>query len=113
MGPEFIDELVTMPPAELDELLRQTELECRNAEQRLAMIASVVEQKSQFLVDGHASMSAYLKAQINCSGATANRIRRRGRLLDRHPAHDYRVGVEFGCGGRQLSKAWLLGTQQL
>ncbi len=84
MDQEFIDELVALPSAELDELLRQAELERRAAEQRLAMIAAVVEQKSQFLTDGHASMSAYLKAQINCSGATANRIRRRGRLLNHH-----------------------------
>jgi hypothetical protein len=84
MTQEFIDELVAMPSAELGELLRQTELERRDAEQRLALIATVAEQKSQFLTDGHASMSAYLKAQINCSGATANRIRRRGRLLDHH-----------------------------
>jgi len=85
MDREFIDELVAMPSAALDELLRTTELERRDVEQRMALIAAVVEQKSQFLVDGHRSMAAYLKAQINCSGATANRIRRRGRLLNEHP----------------------------
>lgn len=86
MDHEFMDDLVTMPSAALDDLLRQTEMERRDVEHRLAMIAAVAEQKSQFLADGHASMTAYLKAHINCSGATANRIRRRARLLDRHPA---------------------------
>ena len=86
MDGEFIDELVAMPSAELDELLRATELERRDVEHRMALIASVVEQKSQFLVDGHRSMTAYLKAQINCSGATANRLRRRGRLFNEHPS---------------------------
>lgn len=85
MDHEFMEDLVTMPSAALDDLLRQTEMERRDVEHRLAMIAAVAEQKSQFLADGHASMTAYLKAHINCSGATANRIRRRARLLDRHP----------------------------
>ena len=89
----FIDELVAMPSAALDELLRATELERRDVEQRMALIAAVVEQKSQFLVDGHRSMSAYLKAQINCSGTTASRLRRRGRLLNEHPlTHDAVAG---------------------
>jgi len=82
----FVDGLVEMTGSELDELLRETELERRAAETKLAMIAAVVEQKQQFLVDGHRSMNAYLKAQLNCSGATANRIRRRGKLLNEHPA---------------------------
>jgi hypothetical protein len=82
---ELVDELVAMPSAALDELLRATELERREVERRMALIATVVEQKQQFLVDGHGSMNAYLKAQINCSGASANRLRRRGRLLNEHP----------------------------
>lgn len=85
MDAALVEELVGLPAAALDDLLRETELERRAAESKLAMIAAVVEQKQQFLIDGHRSMSAYLKAQINCSGAEANRIRRHARLLDRHP----------------------------
>lgn len=82
----FVEGLVESTGSALDELLRATELERRAAETKLAMIAAVVEQKQQFLVDGHRSMSAYLKAHLNCSGATAHRIRRRGRLLNEHSA---------------------------
>jgi hypothetical protein len=85
MNGQFVDTLVAMPSAALDELLRETELDRRDVERRLALITAVVEQKQQFLVDGHRSMNTYLKAQINCSGATASRLRRVGRLLNQHP----------------------------
>ncbi|MGA9277291.1 DUF222 domain-containing protein, partial [Ilumatobacter sp.] len=80
----FVEELVAMPAAGLDEVLRAVELERRDVEARLALVAAVVEQRQQFLSDGHRSMSAYLKAHLNCSGAEANRIRRRGKLLNEH-----------------------------
>lgn len=83
---EFLEELVAMPSAQLDELLRATELERRDAELRMATIAAVVEQRQQFLTDGHRSMSGYLKAHLNCSGAEANRIRRRGKLVNECPS---------------------------
>jgi len=82
MNTAFVEELVGLSTSELDELLRATELERRAAESKLALVAAVVEQKQQFLTDGHRSMNGYLKAHINCSAAEANRIRRRGRLLD-------------------------------
>ncbi|WP_040492601.1 HNH endonuclease signature motif containing protein [Ilumatobacter nonamiensis] len=82
MDTGFVDELVAMPTAALDELLRAAELERRDAEVKLALIASVAEQRQQFLSDGHRSMAGYLKAHLNCSGAEANRIRRRGKLLN-------------------------------
>ncbi|WP_040492367.1 HNH endonuclease signature motif containing protein [Ilumatobacter nonamiensis] len=37
-------------------------------------------------------MAGYLKAHLNCSGVEANRIRRRGRLLDEHPEAADAVG---------------------
>ena len=86
MDTSFVDELVGLPAAALDDVLRAAELERRDAEAKLAMIAAVVEQRQQFLTDGHRSMSGYLKAHLNCSGVEANRIRRLGKLVDEHPA---------------------------
>lgn len=93
MDEGFVDDLVATPPAQLDEMLRSVELERRDAEARLALIAAVVEQRQQFLSDGHRSMSTYLKAHLNCSGAEANRIRRRGKLLDEHSCARRAVGA--------------------
>ncbi len=93
-----------MPPARLDELLRAAELDRRDAEAKLALIAAVVEQRQQFLTDGHRSMTGYLEAHLNCSGAEANRIRRRGRLMNESPA----AGEAFAAGRVSMSNADLL-----
>lgn len=82
-----------MPAAQLDEVLRAIELERRETEARLAMVAAVVEQRQQFLSDGHRSMRAYLTAHLNCSGSEANRIRRRGKLLNEHGCAREAVGA--------------------
>jgi hypothetical protein len=105
----FVEGLVERSGSELDELLRATELERRSVETKMALIVAVVEQKQQFLVDGHRSMNAYLKAQTNCSGATARRIRRRGKLLNEHVA----VGLAMAAGRVSVDNLDLLAKATL
>jgi hypothetical protein len=88
------DEVMALSAVDLDELVRSRELERRAIDADLAIAAAVVGHRRQFLDDGHRSVRGYLKAQINCSGAEANRIRRLGQVLDAVPA----VGDALGSG---------------
>lgn len=65
---ERFEELVAMPAAALDTHVRDLELQRRRLAAELAAATAVVEQRMQFLDDGHRSMSGYLKANLNCSG---------------------------------------------
>ncbi len=69
----------------LDDRLRQLEVHRRRviAEQALAIAAA--EARSLHVVDGHHSMTGFLRATLNCSTAEASRWRRLARLLDTVP----------------------------
>lgn len=98
---ELVDELVGLPDAALDEVVREAELTRRAADARLAAATAIIDARQSYKADGHVSTRSYLKATLNCSGTTANRIRKRAALVDQHGA---------------VGEAWLrghIGTDQV
>lgn len=85
MFDQLIENYATMTASELDGAIAHAELLKRTAETRLAAAAAVISARGSFRDGGHRSMRAYLKSSLNCSGAVANRIRRRAELINVHP----------------------------
>ena len=79
-----IEELTTMSALELDAVIAEAELAKRAAEARMAAAVAVVSARGCFRDQGYRSIRAFLKGMLNCSGAQANRIRKRADLLNHH-----------------------------
>ena len=80
----LIEELTTLSATELDAVIAETELAQRATATRLAAAVAVVSARGSFRDGGHRSIRTYLKGTLNCSGAHANRIRRRADLINSH-----------------------------
>lgn len=67
---------------ELDERIRANELERRRLDAEQAALIAVADHRRLFDGDGHRSMSAYLRATLNCSPGEASRLRGAARAVD-------------------------------
>jgi len=65
---ELLDGFVGVPPAELNTHIDELELRRRALDAETAAAIHVAEMSGSFSVDGHRSMSGYLKARSNWSG---------------------------------------------
>jgi hypothetical protein len=86
MFADLIEELATLSAAELDAAIAEAELAKRVAETQLAAAVAVVSARGSFRDGGYRSIRTYLKGTLNCSGAQANKIRRRADLVNNHEA---------------------------
>lgn len=80
--------------SELDERIPTNELERRRLDAEQAALNAVADQRRLFDGDGHRSMSAHLRATLNCSSGEASRLRGAARAVDRID---------------RLGEAWLTG----
>jgi len=94
MFTDLIEELTTLSATELDAVITEAELAKRATETRLAAAVAVVSARGSFRNSGHRSIRTYLTGTLNCSGAQANRIRRRADLINNHGT----VGDAFLAG---------------
>ena len=76
---DLLAEHLVAPVAVLDAELRRLEVQRREIEARMAAVVTAVERSAAFAVDGHRSISAYLRATLNCSSGQARRLRDRAR----------------------------------
>ncbi|MFZ9041098.1 MAG: HNH endonuclease signature motif containing protein [Ilumatobacteraceae bacterium] len=76
--------VAALTDTELDDLLRANELEQRRLTAERAALLTAIEHRHLWAAE-HRSMTAYLRATLNCSTATASRERRRAQLLHLHP----------------------------
>lgn len=81
----LIEELANCSPFQLDAALADAELARRDAEAKVAAVAAVISARGGYRDHGYRSMRTYLKGQLNCSGSTANKIRKRADVVNRHP----------------------------
>jgi hypothetical protein len=86
MFADLIEELTTLSSSELDAAIAEAELAKRVAETQLAAAVAVVSARGSFRDGGYRSIRTYLKGTLNCSGAQANKIRRRAELVNNHEA---------------------------
>jgi Domain of unknown function (DUF222) len=77
-----IDELAECSARQLDAALEAAELARRDAEARIAAVTAVIAARGGYRDHGYRSMRTYLKGRLNCSGAAANKIRRRADLVN-------------------------------
>lgn len=83
---DLIEELTTLSATELEAVFAEVELAKRAAETQLAAVVAVVSARGSFRDGGYRSIRTYLKGTLNCSGAQANKIRRRADLVNSHEA---------------------------
>lgn len=69
----------------IDEALRATELELRALHARRARILAAAKARGTHQAGGHRSISAYLRAACNVSGATARKHNTLAKLVAAHP----------------------------
>lgn len=82
-----IEALVDMTDAELHEHVRGVELERRTLDARLAAAIAVADARQlNVVVDGHRSMTSYLRGELNYSTAEASRWLQVGKMVDALPA---------------------------
>jgi len=80
-----VSTLVEASNAELDERIRDLELQRRSVESELAAAISVADARCLYSIDGHRSIAAYLRATCNWSNGEAGRFRGASRLVNEHP----------------------------
>ncbi len=68
---ELLDSFVGVPPVELNTQVGALELRRRALDAETAAAIHVAEMSGSFSVDGHRSMSGFLKAKLNWSGEQA------------------------------------------
>lgn len=86
MFDRLLDAALGDSDAAIDEQIRELELAARRLEARRAALIGVSEHRGAFRVDGHRTMSAYLRAACNASDAEATRSRRIARACVAVPA---------------------------
>ncbi len=104
----LIENLATMSQVELDAVIAETELAKRAAQARQDAAVAVVAARASYRDEGYRSMRAYLKGTLNCSGAQANRIRKRADLINQHPT----VGDALLAGQIGVDQVDRLATAQ-
>ena len=104
----LIDELAAMSSPELDDVIADAELIKRQAEARLAAAVAVVSERASYNNHGYVSIRSYVKGQLNCSGPTANKIRRRADIVKHHA----RVGTALFHGRIGIEQVDLLAKAQ-
>lgn len=92
---DVLEAFLEMPDAALDDRIRTIELERRRLDAELAAAIAVADHRRLQAVDGHRSISAYLRATLNCSTSEANRLRGAAKAVDNIDG---------------LGDAWLNGT---
>ena len=90
-----IEELTALPDQALDDRVRDLELQQRQLDVAKCAAIAVAQQRQLNAVDGHWSMTGYLRATLNWSTTEANKWRAVARLLDAH---------------RTIGDAWHHGT---
>ncbi len=83
MFDSLLADTVELTGSELEERIRSNELERRRIDVEQAALIAVAEHRRLFDDDGHRSMSAYLRATLNCSSGEASRLRGAARAVDR------------------------------
>jgi len=83
---ERIEQLLELSPVELDARLRELFERQRQTEADMATAVAVIDQRKDYLADGHRSTHAYVKATLNCDGGQASRVVRQARTVNEHPA---------------------------
>jgi hypothetical protein len=77
-----VDTLRDLDDPALTETFRRLELERRRIEAEMAAVVAEGQRRSIHVVDHHHSITGWLKANANYSGAQCNRLRRLARLVD-------------------------------
>jgi hypothetical protein len=72
----LVEELMECSDSDLDDRVRDLELERRRIEAELALCAGEVDRRRSYLGDGHRTLKAYLRATCNYSDAEAARVGR-------------------------------------
>jgi hypothetical protein len=80
-----VDTLRDLDDPALTETFRRLELERRRIDAEMAAIVAEGQRRSIHVVDHHHSITGWLKANANYSGAQCNRLRRLARLVDTVP----------------------------
>lgn len=78
-----VDELVTMTDVDVVERFRELELTHRRIEAEQALLVAAMDARSIAQKDGHRSINAMLRAELNCSTAEAAAMRSLARTIDR------------------------------
>ena len=83
MFSDLVESVVSLSDADLRDRLRANELERRRLEAEAALLVSVVDQRGLYSkLDGHRSMAAFLRAELNCSTSEAAMWRSLGRTVN-------------------------------
>lgn len=83
MFDEAVDELIEASDSEVRDRIRANEMQRRALDAEMALLVSVADQRGLYSkIDGHRSMAAFLRAEINCSTAEAASWRSLGRSVD-------------------------------
>jgi hypothetical protein len=107
MSAAVADHLVELDDRLLDDRLRRLELERRRVAGEQALAIAVANARQLHLRDGHHSMSAYLRATLNCSSAEATQWKRLARVCDTVPGvADSLIHGRIGVGqAHELARA--------
>ena len=81
----LLEDCVALPESSLDERLRANELAVRRLAAERAALVGMIQQRGAFSGE-HRSMTAYLRATVNCSTGSASGDRKLARLLTTHPS---------------------------
>lgn len=79
------EHLLDLDDGSLDDRLRGLELQRRRVVAEQALAIAEAERRSLHLADGHHSLTAYLRATLNCSTGEANEWKRLARLVSTVP----------------------------
>lgn len=79
---DVLEGMVELTDAALDDRIRSLELERRRLDAELAAAISVAEHRNLAAVDGHRTISGYLRANLNWSDTEASRFRSLARAID-------------------------------
>jgi hypothetical protein len=86
MFEELIEATMGLTDGELDARLRASELALRGHAARHAALIAAIERRGTYRADDHRTMTAYLRATCNTSGAQITNDRKLARLVNDHPA---------------------------
>jgi hypothetical protein len=107
MSMGVVEQLCDLDDGLLDDRIRDLEVERRRVVAEQALAVAVAERRQLHVVDGHHSMTASLRATLNCSTAEATQWRRLGTFLDTVPgAADALVEGRIGVAqAHELARA--------
>ncbi len=81
MFADLVDDMNALSDTDLHELIRTTELERRRLDTQLATAITIADQRQLNTIDGHTTITAYLRANLNWSTTEATRFRSLGRAV--------------------------------